>query len=338
MQVDLPLYGRKIVTSGVTRPGRHSSLSTRSGTGLSSSTEVIGVVLHPSESGWAPSIHYRRPDLRGLVSGQPTEIAEVRLALLHSVCGYAHRTAFRRAIESIDETSVESHERRAARDLHLAIEAATAHGRRTALELAPARGLRPSLWDLRAVLDAAAAARRAIGMDGLGGPIRPDKRTLSNALGQLLAGLHSVFDAVPSAPPRESLLRLPDVVQKRVVDGWRRPWRFARSFNSTTARLVELLGPEPAFRFDAAAAGIGHGQSTTSRGRLRYEVSIEGGRVSACRTSTPTERLAASAGPLCQQLSLLPKDTDVMALARLVILACDPCAPTIVHTMEAAHA
>ena len=188
------------------------------------------------------------------------------------------------------------------------------------------------------MLDAAAAARRAIGMDDLGSPITPCASTLVDAINRLVDGLAGVLDAVPSAPPGVPLDRLPAAVRAGVLDGWRRPWRFVRGFKPTTARLVDLLGPEPALRSGAAAEGTGHGRSTTSRGRLWYEVSVEGGRVASCRASTPTERLAAPAGPLSRQLSLLPKDEDAVALARLVILASDPCAPTTVRRMEAAHA
>ena len=320
--------------------GRHEARSTdetgRAGIGFSS--ESIEIALQPSESGWRATIRYRRPDLQDLVSGRSPTVARDRLGLVHSICSYAHETAFTRALEAIGGSARESRARRAARELRLMIEAAAAHGRRAALEQAPFCDREPRLSDLRALMESVAAANRAVGMAGPDDAIAPDKATLADALRTLLESLRAVLKNTPSAPPAALLVRLPAAFQSPVVEGWRRPWAFATVFGYRTAGLVEHLGAEPALRPMAPVDGMRFGSSTTSRGQLTYQVATSAGRILACRTSTPTERLTAPQGPLCAMLARMPGDGDVLALARLVVLATDPCAPTSIALGHGARA
>ncbi len=301
-------------------------------------TEAIDVALRPSRSGWRPAIHYQRPDLQALVCGQTVRDARDCLRLIHSVCGYAHVAAFTEAVEHIIGAKQVSEARAAARVLHILIETASAHGQRVALELAPACGQPPCIAALRGVLDATSAAKSAVGMDDVDGPVSSDLQALTAALEHLNEALAVVLKAVPADPPASSLADLPAPVQAAVIEGWERPWAFADDFLARAIRLAEKLEAEPARPAGADADGGGHGTSTTSRGVLRYDVEIEQGRVIACRSSTPTERLAAPDGPLVRQLSKLPADHRALAMARLVILAADLCAPTTVRVEEAAHA
>ncbi|MDJ0894446.1 MAG: hypothetical protein QNJ92_04845 [Alphaproteobacteria bacterium] len=300
--------------------------------------EAIDVALLPSRTGWQPQIHYHRPDLRSLVAGQTVRDARDCLGLVHSVCGYAHVAAFTEAVEQINGAEPVGNARAAARNLHVLIETASAHSQRVALELAPACGQPPCITELRSVLDATSAAKIAVGMDDFDGPIDPDKRALTGALERLNEGLTGVLKAVPAAPPASSLEVMPAAVRAAVIEGWERPWVFTDDFLAQSIRLAEKLQTEPARKAGANADGVGHGTSITSRGVLRYDVEVEQERVIACRSSTPTERLAAADGPLVRQLSQLPADDRALAMARFVILAADPCVPTTVRVGEAAHA
>ncbi|MDJ0944387.1 MAG: hypothetical protein QNJ30_13020 [Kiloniellales bacterium] len=302
------------------------------------SLEAIDIALQPAPDGWQPHITYRRPDIGGLLSGLPLSVAREQLGRIHTACGYAHETAFTRAVESAFGTSTESAARYAARELHLLIEAAIAYARRAALELAPACGEEPCVAQLKAVLAAAGAAKATIGLDHLDEEIVPDRQPLAVAIGRLCDEQARLLQAVPAEPPGVIIDRLPTPLRNLAREGWRRPWRFFRTIGSTARGLVDRLDQEPTRPFCPSSNTAGSGSATTSRGRLRYVVRSKQGRLVSLRASTPTKRLVAPGGALARQLSLLPLANDVADLARFVVLAADPCAPATIRVSEAAHA
>ncbi len=300
--------------------------------------EAIDITLRPSAKGWSTRIHYRRPDPGSLVVGRDSTTARKRLGLVHSVCRYAHEVGFARATENTGQGTKETIARRDARNLLLTIDAAMGHTRRVALELATVGNGYPAVSELRYSMDIAAMARKAVGMDGLDGPVHPDKSLLKDGLWQLKRSTGAVLRAVAPEPPSGLLKHLSPTIRASVVRGWRRPWRYVNGLLQTALWLAERLEAEACLSSARGLSGTGHGRAITSRGMLRYAISLQDGLVTACHASTPTGRMTAPDGLLSRQLSQLPNNDYTEALARLVVLAADPCAPASIKLMEATDA
>jgi hypothetical protein len=175
-------------------------------------------------------------------------------------------------------------------------------------------------------------------MDGLDGLIHPDKSRLKDALQQLKRSMGATLHTVPSAPPNALLKDLSPILRSSIVRGWFRPWRYMSDVLPMALRLAERLEAEASLSSARGPSGTGRGRAITSRGSLHYVVSLQDGIVTACHASTPTGRMTAPGGLLSRQLSQLPNSDHTEALARLVVLAADPCAVATVKLAEASDA
>ncbi|MEL6977833.1 MAG: hypothetical protein AAGM38_04035 [Pseudomonadota bacterium] len=102
------------------------------------------------------------------------------------------------------------------------------------------------------------------------------------------------------------------------------------------ARMIEILrGERPAPEPERLAPGIGVAEA--ARGKLIHRARIDAGRIADYAVETPTDAVMEEGGMLSRMIAAAGAAPPPLRdkIARLAILACDPCAPVSLSTQTA---
>jgi hypothetical protein len=250
--------------------------------------------------------------------GQTFEHALRLTGLLHALCPHAHRVALSRAIEAATG-HVASDTVEARRDHIVAIEAAAAAAFRFGATWPQAFGasIDPLLPLIRAHAQSAVAALEA------GRCALEPLLALGTSLAEMLSPDSRMFDLLPNFSPLRACADKDDG-QATLYD------RIDAMIDDARRRASELLALDlSASKANRCRREIAAGRADTLRGALHVRVKVSEGTLSACEIDAPITRLMRADGALARALH---GRTD-LSLARLVVLAFDPCAG--VHVVAA---
>lgn len=296
----------------------------------------------------------RPTDAASALAGKPVADALRLLPLMFALCGTAQLQAGLGACEAalgIRPAPAQM----AARRLLLLAETVGEHGIRILRDWPALLGEPIFAQGIRALRGALAPLRKALYPDGDwavpgGGRLAPDAGVTAACLTAVRAAVRAAI-VDPSLPREVERRGLADACRSHPEPPETGPFArrrdhplvaplVARHGNGVLPRLVArladldeclaemdriVLAPDPGSPAPPHGDGPGRATIEAARGALSHHVILADGRIAAWRVEAPTERNFAPDGPLARGLAGGRAGNDPVFLARLAVLALDPC-------------
>lgn len=257
----------------------------------------------------------------GALRGQQIGSAPALARALFPICGIAHETACRRAIEaSLDTPWLPRVETK--REVLLLFERGVSAVWRAAIDWPALLGRTPQIAAVKTARSALSSAERILDADVLTA-ISPPLRDLAAEIA------HSVETVLPDTCSLVQLTaQLDPTPARRVLAHF---CRLIADSRRTAARLRTLALRAPPRTACRSTPFVHHGMglAATVRGALAYTVHARDGIIEHVTIAAPTDRIATSDGELAGCLMGLSgaSPATVERKARIVVAAFDPCAP-----------